>query len=147
MLENTALDLSHLLSLGGSRGRSPSGFLLGQSHLSPMRPKQCLSPSLARAAGVSARAQKKQGLAGVERGPVRQPIRARLGWRCGTGPPRQSQSRARPPRVAAPFSQPSEGRESTIQTLLISPLFFLPQSSASQRSTLFFFLLIAGDQT
>lgn len=81
------LHLSYLPSLGESREGSPCGYFLGQSHLSPNRPKQRLSPGLARAAGVSAREQ-KQGLPGVERGPVRQPIRARLAWRCGTGPPR-----------------------------------------------------------
>lgn len=80
-----ALRLSYLPSLGESREGSPCGYFLGQSHLSPNKPKQRLS--LARAAGVSAREQKK-GLPGVERGPVRQPIRARLAWRCGTGPPR-----------------------------------------------------------
>lgn len=82
------LDLSYLPSLRGSRDGAPCGYFLGQSHLFPTRLQQCLSPGLAQAAGVSATEQKKPGLPGVERGPVRQPIRARLAWRCGPGPPR-----------------------------------------------------------
>lgn len=73
------------------------------------------------------------------------------GWR-GTCPPANQSAASlalragssplapvsRPPEAAAAFSRPSEGRGSAIQTLLISPPSFLPQSSASQRSTFFF---------
>lgn len=86
--QRPAPELSHPPSLGEAEKEALAGTSLDDPTSPQPVPNGCLSPGLARAAGVSAREQKKQGLPGVERGPVRQPIRARLAWRCGTGPPR-----------------------------------------------------------